>query len=93
MMVDKNIVYCLYFVSFRDNNAAITGDITRMIETVQAQGLQLFNIRLGPIDKETVNTLVSETLVSAVPYSALALFGMDFLHYSTFHFNRSCHQA
>lgn len=36
----------------------------RNISQQEAQGLQFFNIRLGPIDKETVNTLMSKTLVS-----------------------------
>lgn len=63
-MVDRNISYCLYFVSFRDDDVAITLDITQMIEAVQLQGIQLFSVRLGPIDKQAVNSLVSETLVS-----------------------------
>lgn len=64
IMVDRNICYCSYFVSFRDDNAAITLDITQMIEAVKVQGIQLFSVRLGPIDKQAVKSLVSETLVS-----------------------------
>lgn len=72
--MDRSNTHCMYFVSFRDDDAPVTLGITRMIEAVQDQGLQLFNIRLGPVDKDTINTLVSETLVSRrVSYFLLLL--------------------
>lgn len=83
IMTDRNTLYCLYFLSFRDNNAAIF-DVTRMIEAVQARGLQLFNIRLGAIDKGAVNSLVSETLVGAILFMLFGVVGrmycLPFIH-------------
>jgi hypothetical protein len=74
IMMDRSNTHCMYFVRFRDDDAPVTLGITQVIEAVQDQGLQLFNIRLGPVDKDTINTLVSETLVSSrVSYFLLLL--------------------
>ena len=76
-MTDKNIAYCSYYLSYRDCDGRMFGDITSMIEDIQAQGLHVYKIYLGPLSKEDVNSLVSEALVSILAYqisNAIKLF-------------------
>ena len=63
-MMDHSIQHCSYYISYRDSDANIMNNIKRMLEDVQSQGLNMYTIRLGPMSKESVNTLVSQTLVS-----------------------------
>ena len=76
MMIDRNVSYCVYFVSFRDDDEVTTYNINQTIGAIQAQNLQLFSIKLGPINKDTANNLVSRILVSIEPslYAAIVEF-------------------
>ena len=65
IMLDHSIQYCSYYISYRDSDAEIMDNINQLIECIQVQGhSQFYSIRVGPIAKEAVNTLVSESLVS-----------------------------
>jgi predicted ATPase len=65
IIVDPTIKFCSYYLSYRDSSAADANiPIENMIKGIQVQGLQIYCIRMGPIGKEAVNALVSETLVS-----------------------------
>ena len=66
IMTDRDITYCSYYLSYRDCDGQMFGNITSMIESIKAQVLEVYKICLGPMAKEDVNCLVSETLVSVV---------------------------
>jgi len=57
---DPDIRYCLYVGCYRDNEVG-TQKVVPMITEVKRH-LNVFTINLGPLEKETVNTLVSEAM-------------------------------
>lgn len=91
-MIDRNVGYCVYFVSFRDDDAVITRDIQQMIQAIQAQNLQLFSIKLGPIDRDTANSMVSRILVSFDP-SVHILLLLEVMKYLLFLLSPSSYSA
>lgn len=63
IMMDRSIQYCSYYISYRDSDTDTMNQIEKMKDNVQSLGLQLYNIRVGPMGKEAANSLVSETFV------------------------------
>eukprot|EP00804_Cyclotella_cryptica_P023452 CCRYP_012112-RA/>CCRYP_012112-RA protein AED:0.05 eAED:0.05 QI:1315/1/1/1/0.75/0.55/9/220/927 len=59
---DRRTRYCLYCASYRDTDPGKCRKITDMIDAIHDQGAQLWSIKLGPIEKESVDCLVSESL-------------------------------
>ena len=65
IIMDKTTRYCLFLCSYRYNDSDPNDHVTAMFDRIQVQGAQLLSIRLGSSEKEAVNSLVSETLVSS----------------------------
>ena len=59
--LDSKIRHCLFCVSYRDNESE--PKLTDVTEKLQSLGVQLWDIKLGLIEKESVNQLISESLV------------------------------
>jgi hypothetical protein len=54
--------YCLFCMSYRDTNDQ--PKLSELTEGLHNQGVLFWNIKLGTIEKESVDCLVSEALVS-----------------------------
>ncbi|KAL7554753.1 hypothetical protein ACHAWF_018292 [Thalassiosira exigua] len=62
MITDPDIRHCLFVVVYRDNESAPAQRLKELLHGMQEQGVSLISIKIGPIDKECVNSLVSEAL-------------------------------
>ena len=62
MVTDPDIKYCLFVGVYRDNLSNAAQRLKKLLYGMQEQGVSLISIRVGPIEKESVNALISETL-------------------------------
>jgi hypothetical protein len=62
IMMDSKIRYCLFCMSYRNTNEQTK--LAEMLERIT--NLALWSITLGLTEKESVDSLVSETLVSPI---------------------------
>lgn len=91
LVTDPDIKYCLFVGAHRDNQSSATKTLKTLLRGVQERGVSLMSIRVGPIERESVNELISETLslpptlcqpLSTIIHnktSGIALFVMNFL--------------
>lgn len=62
MVTDPDIKYILFVMVHRDIEESSTRRLKRLFYGMQEQGITLMSIKIGPIEKDCVNTLLSETL-------------------------------
>lgn len=62
MMSDPDIHHFLFLGSYRDNEVDKTHPLTTQLHAIRQQGTIIVPITIGPIEKECVNTLLSEVL-------------------------------
>ena len=62
MVTDPDMRYILFVGVYRDNQLSSTQRMKKLLHAMQEQGVSLMSIKIGPIDKDCVNSLVSETL-------------------------------
>lgn len=62
MVTDPDIKYCLFVGVYRDNQSSSTKRLKKLLYGMQEQGVSLMSIKIGPMEKESINTLISETL-------------------------------
>jgi predicted ATPase len=60
IVLESKIRHCLYCMSYR--NTKSEQGIQQMLDGIQDQGAHIWNIKLGPMGKEAIDCLVSETL-------------------------------
>jgi len=61
IVADQDIRYCFCIICYRDDDK-FTPLVTNMLNGVNGQGISVQTITLGPIERESVNTLISEAL-------------------------------
>lgn len=61
-MLDSKIRYCLFGMSYRDTD--VQSKLIETIKELENAEVLIWRVTLGPIEKESIDTLVSETLVS-----------------------------
>lgn len=61
MMTEPDIKYCLFLCTHRNEGPA-ENKLKRIFHTIQEQGVSVMTIKIGSIEKNTVNTMLSETL-------------------------------
>lgn len=59
IVTDPDIHHCIYIGCYRDN---MKDHVTSLLDGIQAGGVSILTLKLGPIEKESVNALVSEAL-------------------------------
>lgn len=66
ILTDSKIRYCLFCMTYRDSD--VQPKLTEMVEDLfkKEEEVLVWSVSLGPIEKEYVNCLVSEALVSLV---------------------------
>mmetsp|Transcript_22604 Transcript_22604/g.49001 ORF Transcript_22604/g.49001 Transcript_22604/m.49001 type:complete len:889 (-) Transcript_22604:208-2874(-) len=91
IVTDPDIRYCLFIGVHRDNQSSSTNRVKKLLHGIQEQGVSFMAMRIGPIEKESINTILSETLclpprlcqpLSTIIHSktgGIALFMLDFL--------------
>lgn len=52
----------LFLGSYRDNEVDRSHPLTCTLQAIQEQGVNAVTIKLGPLERESVNELISETL-------------------------------
>ena len=62
MVTDPDIAYCLFVGVYRDNESSATQRLKKLLCGIQEQGVSVMSMGIGPIEKESVNTILSETL-------------------------------
>ena len=62
LVADHTIRYCYCIISYRDDDKRLTPRVTDKLNVTRTQGINLQTIGLGPIEKESVNALISEAL-------------------------------
>ena len=62
MVTDPDIKYCLFVGVYRDNQPSSTNRLKKLLYGMQEQGVSLMSIKIGPMEKDCINTLLSETL-------------------------------
>jgi len=62
MMTDPDIQHFLFLGCYRDNEVKLSHPLTEKLHALQEQGISIIPIKIGPIEKECVNKLLSEVL-------------------------------
>ena len=62
ILAEREMRYCYFIVSYRDDDALLTPRVTETLDAIRVQGVGVQTIGLGPIEKQSVVTLVSEAL-------------------------------
>jgi len=62
MITEPDIKYCLFLCTHRIEDKIPQQRIKRMLRTIQEHGVSVTSIKIGAIAKDTVNTMLSETL-------------------------------
>jgi|SaaInl74LU_5_DNA_1037368.scaffolds.fasta_scaffold03746_4 predicted ATPase len=62
MITEPDIKYCLFLCTHRIEDKIPQHRMKRMFQTIQEQGVSVMSIKIGAIAKDTVNTMLSETL-------------------------------
>jgi predicted ATPase len=62
IMTDPDVHHFLFIGAYRDNEANKSHSLTGKLNEMTEQGVNVVTIKVGPIEKECVNTLVSEAL-------------------------------
>ena len=60
MVTSPDIRYCIFLASYRIN--AQESNVTRTLDNMQSTGVRLVSLKVSSIEKESVNSLISETL-------------------------------
>ena len=91
IVTDPETRHLLFLGNYRDNDTHFNNQLKKIMNFNQGQGVSLMSIKIGPIEKECVNMLVSEALclppklcqpLSSVVHSktgGVALFVKNFL--------------
>jgi predicted ATPase len=58
----QDVRHFLFIGAYRDNEVSSTHPLMHKLNELKGQGINVVNIKIGPIEKECVNTLVSEAL-------------------------------
>ncbi|KAL3800854.1 hypothetical protein HJC23_001691 [Cyclotella cryptica] len=62
MVTDPDIKYCIFLGTYRDNDANSCNRIRKVVDSIHDRSVSLMSIKIGPIEKESVNALVAELL-------------------------------
>ena len=62
IMTDPDIKHFLFLGCYRENEVGLSHPLTAKLNDIQEQGINVITIKVGPIEKECVNSLVSEAL-------------------------------
>jgi len=62
IITEPDIKYCLFLCTHRIEDEIPQHRMKRMFQTIQQQGVSVMSIKIGAIAKDTVNTMLSETL-------------------------------
>jgi len=62
MMIDPDIHHFLFLGSYRENEVNGSHPLTKKLHDIKEQGTKIVTIKVGQIERECVNTLLSETL-------------------------------
>jgi len=62
MMTDPDIRHFLFLGCYRDNEVKMPHPLTLKLNAIQEQGISIVPIKIGPIEKESVNVLLSKVL-------------------------------
>lgn len=62
LITDPDIRYCLFVMAHRDDQSNSAKRLKKLLYGMQDQGVSLMSIKIGAIEKDSVNTLLSETL-------------------------------
>lgn len=91
LVMDPDIRYCLFLGSYRNNADADELGVAKTLDSIQRAGVRLSSLKLSSIEKESVNSLISEILcippflsqplstVVCNKTGGLILFAVDFL--------------
>ena len=56
--------YCLFCLSYRGTDSVSNSNLKKTTRELENQGALMWDIKLGAIEKDSVNCLIAETLVS-----------------------------
>eukprot|EP00804_Cyclotella_cryptica_P017947 CCRYP_001294-RA/>CCRYP_001294-RA protein AED:0.11 eAED:0.11 QI:0/1/0.75/1/0.57/0.5/8/387/881 len=62
ILTDPDIHHFLFLGTYRDNEVSLSHPLTEKMNDLQQNGVHVVTIKLGPIEKECANSLVSEAL-------------------------------
>ena len=62
MITEPDIKYCLFLCTYRDDDKLPQHRLKRNLQTIQEQGVSVISIKIGVVAKDTVSTMLSETL-------------------------------
>ncbi|KAL7542862.1 hypothetical protein ACHAXR_012160 [Thalassiosira sp. AJA248-18] len=62
IMADPDVHHFLFLGSYRDSEVGQSHPLTGTLSAIKKQGTQVISIKVGPVEKETVDALLSEAL-------------------------------
>lgn len=62
MATDPDLKYCLFVCVYRDNESSATKRLKKLLHGMQELGVSLMSIKVGQLEMDCINALLSETL-------------------------------
>ncbi len=62
LVTDPDVHHFLFLGTYRENEVNLSHPLTTRLNAIQEQGVSIVTVKVGPIEKECVNDLVSEAL-------------------------------